>query len=310
LDDLSIVIPTYNSANTLEKCLDSIDRQSQRASDVVVIDRHSADGTVEIAKAHGARIIQSPAARSAARNLGAKATDSFGVLFVDSDMILRFTLVEECVRLLEFFDSLVVPEASIGRGFWAKCKRIERQNYLGNELIEAPRCFRREPFLAIGGYDENLEAGEDWEMRQRSTRNGFKLSRTRTMLLHDEGEYSLSGAFRRKYAYGRTMRRYLSKNPSASLVQVNPIFRVIDPGVRIMSHDIRHGLGVIILRGVEFAGAASGVLMAGTRNRMEGFNPDHLDKPQVAQEGAELRRNNGQWVKKNLTKSDSPPQER
>jgi len=175
-------------------------------------------------------------------------------------MILFPTLVEECSRLLLDHDSLVVPEASVGRGFWASCKRLERDTYLGNDLIEAPRCYRRKPFLAIGGYDENLEAGEDWELRQRSTRMRFKLGRTQSMLLHDEGEYSPSMAFRRKYAYGRTIRRYMQRNPSATLKQVNPLIRVLDPSVRIMSKDIPHGLGVLILRAVEFAGAGIGLL--------------------------------------------------
>ncbi|HYU55028.1 MAG TPA: hypothetical protein VEL71_02290 [Candidatus Dormibacteraeota bacterium] len=97
-------------------------------------------------------------------------------------------------------------------------------------------------------------------MRQRSTRMRFKLGRTQSMLLHDEGEYSPSMAFRRKYAYGRTIRRYMQRNPSATLKQVNPLIRVLDPSVRIMSKDIPHGLGVLILRAVEFAGAGIGLL--------------------------------------------------
>lgn len=277
MEGLSIVIPTYNSSSTLDSCLDSINRQSRQCGDIVVVDRYSMDGTVQIAKAHGASIIQSSATRSAARNIGARGSDSFGVLFVDSDMILLPTLVEECEELLRQYDSLVVPEASIGRGFWATCKRVERENYLGNMLIEAPRCFRRELFLAIGGYDENLEAGEDWELRQRSARKGLKLNRTRTMILHDEGEYSLSTAFKRKYMYGKTVRRYLNRNPSASLIQVNPMIRVMDPGVRIMSHDLKHGLGVIILRGIEFAGAAAGVVSGRTRAPTEDSRHDFTD---------------------------------
>jgi len=175
-------------------------------------------------------------------------------------MILLPTLVEECSRLLLDHDSLVVPEASIGRGFWASCKRLERDTYLGNDSIEAPRCYRRKSFLAIGGYDENLEAGEDWELRQRSTRMSFKLGRTQSMLLHDEGKYSPYMAFRREYAYGRTIRRYVRRNPSATLKQINPLIRVLDPSVKIMSKDIPHGLGVLVLRAVEFAGAGIGLL--------------------------------------------------
>jgi glycosyltransferase involved in cell wall biosynthesis len=260
MEGISIVIPTYNSSSTLDACLDSIDGQTLLCKDLIVVDRFSVDQTVRVAQAHHARVIQSYATRSVARNLGARASNSFGILFIDSDMILQPTLVQECTKLLLQFDSLVVPEASIGKGFWALCKRLERERYIGDDSIEAPRCYRREPFLAIGGYDENLEAGEDWELRQRSARESFKIGRTQSMLLHDEGEYSPSIAFRRKFAYGRTINRYVRKNPSATLLQVNPLIRVLDPSLKIMSHDLRHGLGVLILRTVEFTGAGMGFL--------------------------------------------------
>ena len=260
MQGISVVIPTYNSSRTLDRCLDSIDKQSRRPEETIVVDRCSTDGTIQIAKMHGTRVLESPETRSVARNLGARASHSFGVLFVDSDMILTPELVEESARALLHHDSLIIPEASIGTGFWAICKRIERQASRGSDLLEAPRCYRRESFLAIGGYDEDLEAGEDWELRDRTERNGLYLGRTQSMLLHDEGEYTPSKAFRRKYAYGRTISRYLKRNPSASLVQVNPFIRILDPSVRIMSYDLRHGLGVLLLRSLEFTAAGMGFL--------------------------------------------------
>lgn len=53
---LSIVIATYNSAKTLERCLASIHNQSFPAPELIVIDGNSSDSTVEIIRRHEARL--------------------------------------------------------------------------------------------------------------------------------------------------------------------------------------------------------------------------------------------------------------
>src|SRR2546425_10778611 len=136
MNGISVVIPTYNSSRTLDGCLHSIDKQSRQCDETIIVDCYSTDRTIRIAEKHGTRVFQTLASRSVARNLGARASNSFGVLFVDSDMILTPTLIEECARVLLDHDSLIVPEASVGKGFWATCKRIERQAYRGSDLIE------------------------------------------------------------------------------------------------------------------------------------------------------------------------------
>src|ERR1700680_3692297 len=49
---LSLVIISYNAAAVLPRCLDSV----QFADDIVLIDSGSSDGTIEIARAKGARV--------------------------------------------------------------------------------------------------------------------------------------------------------------------------------------------------------------------------------------------------------------
>ena len=55
---VSVVIPTYNSERTLEKCLKSIVDQTYKNIEIIIVDKFSEDKTVEIAKSYGARIIQ------------------------------------------------------------------------------------------------------------------------------------------------------------------------------------------------------------------------------------------------------------
>lgn len=51
--DVAIVIAVYNGASTLERCLDSVARQTNRAAQVVVMDGGSSDGTQEVLARRG-----------------------------------------------------------------------------------------------------------------------------------------------------------------------------------------------------------------------------------------------------------------
>jgi glycosyltransferase involved in cell wall biosynthesis len=46
---VSVIIPTYNSSRTLEKCLESIKNQSYKNIEIIVVDNNSKDNTKEIA---------------------------------------------------------------------------------------------------------------------------------------------------------------------------------------------------------------------------------------------------------------------
>ena len=47
---VSVIIPTYNSSRTLEKCLESIKNQTYKNIEIIVVDNNSTDNTKEIAK--------------------------------------------------------------------------------------------------------------------------------------------------------------------------------------------------------------------------------------------------------------------
>src|SRR5207244_10793973 len=114
---ITIIIPTYNSGVTLARCLESVRSQSNGPKSVIVVDRFSADGTSEVAMTEGAKLIETGVNRSLARNIGLEKSSSDGVLFVDSDIILPSSLIEECETGLGKYNSLNSTRISVGRGF-------------------------------------------------------------------------------------------------------------------------------------------------------------------------------------------------
>ena len=85
---ISVVIPNYNRAHTLPRAIDSVLRQDQACSEVIVVDDGSVDNTVEVISQRYPEVKllnQTHAGVSCARNLGIKHATQAWVAFLDSD---------------------------------------------------------------------------------------------------------------------------------------------------------------------------------------------------------------------------------
>jgi len=199
---VSAIITTKNSSATLGALLESIKRQTFSKSEVVVVDNNSFDQTGQIAKKYTSKVYSKGPERSAQRNFGASKSQGEYLLFLDSDMVLTENVLDECVKRMveEKVGGIIIPEKSFGNGFWAKVKALERKINEGGDYFEAARFFPKKIFRDMGGYDENLTGPEDWDFPQRVARK-YKIVRTHSYILHNEGEPSLKSFAKRKYYY-------------------------------------------------------------------------------------------------------------
>jgi glycosyltransferase involved in cell wall biosynthesis len=92
---LSVVIPSYNRAPVLARCLDALAEQDPPADEVVVVDDGSTDATPEVLAGRGwVRSVRRPnGGRAAAKNSGVDAALGDIVLFLDDDVIATPGLV-------------------------------------------------------------------------------------------------------------------------------------------------------------------------------------------------------------------------
>ena len=226
---VSVIIPTFNSEKTLDAVLLSVKRQTYKKIEVIIVDNLSDDLTIEIARKYGAKIFQIDASRSKARNYGAKKAMGNFFLFIDSDIELTPEEIEGCVNKISAgFDAVVLPEIIVGEGFWAKCRALEAMCYLDDPgIIVCPRFFKKEVFEEIGGYDENIEAGEDWDIRERLKDEGFTMKQIVELTMHNEGRVSLLNRVKKKYRYGLMIEKYIKKNKHQDIIKKQfPLFRV------------------------------------------------------------------------------------
>src|SRR5260221_8553621 len=122
---VSVIVTTKNSQVTLKQCLDTINNQTYKHLEIIVVDNHSTDKTTEIAEKFTNKVFNHGMERSEQRNFGVKKSRGNYLLFIDSDMELSKSVIDECVKLLDKDTSLAalaIPEESIGEGFWASCK--------------------------------------------------------------------------------------------------------------------------------------------------------------------------------------------
>lgn len=258
---VSVIIPTKNSEATIEKCLRSIRNQTYPDVEIIVVDSFSADKTRKIAGNHGAKIVLINAKRSRARNIGAEKAKGEAIFFIDSDMELDSTVIEDCVKKVrEEYHAAIVPEVSVGVGFWAKCKALEKACYIGDDSIEATRFFKRSVFDSVGGYDLKLEAGEDWDLNQRISKAGYRIGRINAFIKHNEGRLSLRDTMLKKHHYGKTLRRYRIKHPKEAKQQLKLIRPAFMRNWRELAKDPIHALGMLFMKTCEFVAGWLGLL--------------------------------------------------
>ena len=257
---VSVIIPTKNSSKTLEACLESIKNQSYPNVELIVVDNNSVDNTKEIAKKYTDKVFNFGPERSAQRNFGAKKATGEYLLIHDSDIYFNRDSVKECVELAisENCDAIILPEKSIGIGFWAKVKAYERSFYVGNDYMEGARFFKKETYEKNGGYDEKLYAGEDWDLTIRFKEAGCKISRAHIFIEHDEGKMSLFGSSQKKKYYGPNLFDvYAKKHPEHFKKQMSLFARF--PIKKLAVNIIKHPLMIIsmfFMKGLELINSA------------------------------------------------------
>lgn len=257
---ISFVVPTRNSARTLQTCLLSLRTQNHPDVEVVVVDNDSTDGTADIARRYADRFGTCTRERSAQRNEGTALSTGDVVVFVDSDMVLEpqvATAIAEAFSADGDLGALVIPERSFGEGFLTRCRVLEKDLYVGDGDVEAPRAFRRPVIDAIGGWTETLRAGEDWDLAERTASAGVRVGRVQAWIWHDEGRIRLRTTFAKKRYYGHWVDQYMRSGTGRARRRFVRTSLLRQPARLARAPLLTAGL--VALKGVEAAGLLLGV---------------------------------------------------
>jgi len=224
---VSIIIPTYNSGKTIKQCLQSISTQTYAHIEVLVIDGGSEDQTIEISQEYGIKIfIQTTMGMSEATNFGIKEANGKYIYRVDSDVILDANIVEECVHKCEIekYDGVALfwsPDPTIS--FWAKVRKLEKDCYKDDLFPRGARFFRKDVIKSIGGFNQSLTAGEDYDVYNRLLTHSFKMGKVKSQETHIGEPKSMIEIIKKNYYYGKTFNHFLNHNRENGLKQMSPM---------------------------------------------------------------------------------------
>jgi glycosyltransferase involved in cell wall biosynthesis len=174
---VSVVIPAYNAAATLDETLRSVRAQTHYALEIIVVDDGSTDATSEIAQQHAladGRVLllrQDNAGVAQARNHGWQHARADWVAFVDADDLWAPAKIERQLATLDsgaervglvycWFAridqaSRIVDRRHDPRWQGDVMQPILSSNFIGNG---SSALIRRQALAAAGGFDAGLQA--------------------------------------------------------------------------------------------------------------------------------------------------------
>lgn len=222
---VSVIVPTRNSAAFLDRTLASIRAQRYTPIEIVVADNASTDDTVAIARRTADVVISAGPERCAQCNAAVRASHGEFVYRVDADFVLDPEVVAAAVAACRAgADAVQVHnDSDPAAGFWASVRNFERRMYRYDTVHVGARFFKRSAFDAVGGFDEALVAGEDYDIHNRLLKAGYTIGMIAPSERHLGEPRTLGEIAGKSFFYGRTMRRFLQRNGRRGVVQMNPL---------------------------------------------------------------------------------------
>lgn len=182
---LSIVIPNYNNAKYLPKCLDSVISQSYPLEEIVIYDDCSTDNSRDILKEyadkysnirlilpdenHGVSVARDTAIRSCrSEYVTTLDSDDF---FYDSEKLARemYKINNSDVPACAFSQTVLVDENGNVTGDLIpvdlqKDFRFKTVTHTMGVYVARDICFPLEAYIAVGGYVPDMKLYEDWDL--------------------------------------------------------------------------------------------------------------------------------------------------
>jgi glycosyltransferase involved in cell wall biosynthesis len=195
---LSFVIPARDEAAMIGSCVRSVRSfvPEGMSAEVIVVDNGSVDDTAAIAADVGATVVSSSAGTiGAVRNEGVSTSRGDVVVFLDADCVLTEEWSRGIAAVLKrlrdepncFAGSQVRPPRGEPNLLWAHWFEPfvaqETASHIGSAHLICPR----RTFLSLGGFDEALDTGEDYELCARLKASGGTLLNAPSLRVEHHG---------------------------------------------------------------------------------------------------------------------------
>jgi glycosyltransferase involved in cell wall biosynthesis len=192
----SFVIPTLNEEKFVPHLLSSLETQTVKHFEVIVVDGASQDGTVSVSRAYGHRLpltvrLSPKRGVSAQRNMGAHLSKAEWLVFVDADSVLLSNFIERIEKFIDmkhpqFFTTWLKADSErptdVMTGVYLNMF-IEGTIVVKRPWAPGPMTIiRKDVFERVGGYDEEASYAEDHELSMTAQEQGIPFCVLREVL--------------------------------------------------------------------------------------------------------------------------------
>ncbi|VVB89283.1 Glycosyltransferase AglI [uncultured archaeon] len=218
---ISIIVPVYNSSNTIEAGLESLKNQNFCCYEIIAVDNGSSDSSKEKIKNFKEVILLEEFKKgpAAARNLGIKNARGDIIAFTDSDCCVSEDWLS---KIFETFNNHKEAHAIGGsvlnanpNNLISRASEISDFGLISYSKKNTPRwvrivptlnaAYRREVFNELGCFDDDIKyaAGEDALFNWRLVKNRKKIFFNPEIKVMHFHRSTIKSFLRKKYIYGK-----------------------------------------------------------------------------------------------------------
>lgn len=216
---ISVIIPLKNDEKRIENCLKALFRQTLPPQEICIIDGHSTDTSLDIARKYAVKIFyENYGTVGGARQVGLEYANGTYIAFTDSDCIPD----EKWLQTLRenFYDDIIGIGGgiqNIGTGIWEESIALALDSFLGSAgsvqdrvlktrrfvpSISGCNCmYRTKDLRAIGGYNTTYFMNEDTDINKRLQKKGKLLYVPEALIYHNQNR-NLNKFCKRMFWFG------------------------------------------------------------------------------------------------------------
>lgn len=188
---ISVIIRTKNSEETLEKCLKSIIRQTQKVKEIIIVDNNSTDDTLKIASKYNCKILYYPKKDSfnysKALNIGIKHSSSQFLLIISSHC---YFVSDNDIYLMSYFFvkhpqacSIMLSRKLLDSNYLqpkstkdVKWRIIDHHNFVGYSMSNSLTLIRKKDWLTYPFNEQVIRCEDmDWALHFSKKSNAYVL---------------------------------------------------------------------------------------------------------------------------------------
>lgn len=250
LEKLAVIVAARDEEASIEACLKSIRRATASATEIYLVDDNSADRTRYLAEQLHLEnlciVMGEGRGPGLARNMAVAKTQKPYIAFVDADAYVNASAFIELLQEFNVSDPNVVGVGGVQHVRENACPREKEvsaflnaiggvSDYLGAgdtpaEVAHNPSClvmYRREDFVALGGFNPHLWPCEDLELDIRFGKAHYRLRKNPRAKVFHKREASYISLIKMMYRYGYGHAQLIRLHGFCQFIHGIPIFLVI-----------------------------------------------------------------------------------